>query len=48
MKEVRICHVGLTLTELEFEFYAGMSHRNHAKVLKLCALNVVEATVFQV
>jgi len=48
MTEVHICHVGVTLAELEFEFYAVMSHRNYAKVLKLCVSNVIGVTVFQV
>ena len=50
MTEVHICHVGVTLAELEFEFefYAVMSHRNYAKVFKLCASNVLGVTVFQV
>jgi hypothetical protein len=48
MTEVHICHVGLTLAEFEFEFDAVMSHRNYAKVLKLCASNVLGVTVFQV
>jgi hypothetical protein len=36
MTDVHICLVGVTLAELESEFDVVMSHRNHAKVLKLC------------
>ena len=46
--EVHICHVGVTLAELEFEFDAVVSQRNFVKVLKLCASNVLGVTVIQV